>query len=243
MYEKIFSRIHDRLIAVGLEQKKQIEKTFHFNEDRVGYIWNGVEPALKVEQDTAFRNLSLAGKVIIVAVGTLTEQKGYYRLLEIIKILKDRQVDNFAVLITGGGPLEKVIRSRIEELVLGDVVFLLGRIKRAAVSVIPYADIFLQTSLWEAMSIVILEAMAAGKPIVATDVGENRHVLENGKSGFLFHVDDMIGMADSLEHLIISPEVRKKVGCSAQERYNTHFTAQVMTDSYTRLYKEVLGDN
>ncbi len=85
---------------------------------------------------------------------------------------------------------------------LKDTVFFMGFIQNAASKFIPYIDIFFLPSLWEAMSVGILEAMAAGKPVVCTDVGENKHVVDNGKSGFIALSGDVKKMSSALETLI-----------------------------------------
>ena len=85
----------------------------------------------------------------------------------------------------------------------------MGWVTEAPARILPLFDIFIQTSLWEAMSMVILEAMAAGKPIVATEVGENRHVIKHGESGFLSQPGDTKAMAGYVERLLNNADTQK----------------------------------
>lgn len=68
----------------------------------------------------------------------------------------------------------------------------------ASINILPIFDIFFQPSLWEAMSIVILEAMACGKPIVATAVGENRYIIDDNRTGFVVEPGDINHMTEAL---------------------------------------------
>jgi teichuronic acid biosynthesis glycosyltransferase TuaC len=80
------------------------------------------------------------------------------------------------------------------------------------------ADIFVLTSLSEGMPSVILEAMGCGLPIVASDVGGNNEIVQEGKNGFLIKDDDVITLAEKLTTLINNPALRKEMGLSSRER-------------------------
>ncbi len=97
-----------------------------------------------------------------------------------------------------------MLEQRRRELGLEDTVVITGWIPNAAAQALPAFDVFFQPSRWEAMSIAILEAMASGKAIVATRVGDNAHVLEDGVSGLLVDAGDIGGMVDALARLAIA---------------------------------------
>ena len=87
----------------------------------------------------------------------------------------------------------------------------------------------------------ILEEMAAGKPIVATEVGENRHVIEHGKSGFLSQPGDTQTMAGHIELLLDSAETRYSMGLKTRESFESNFTVDLMARRYEQLYNEILN--
>jgi glycosyltransferase involved in cell wall biosynthesis len=179
------------------------------------------------------------GKVLIGSISTFIEQKGLFQLLDVMSELKKRR-DDFICVIVGDGPLRPQLEERHRKLGLGDSVRFMGWIKNASITVLPALDIFVQSSLWEAMSIVVLEAMGAGKAIIVTDVGDNKHVVDNGKNGILVEKKDVAGMVEKLEQLIIDERLRKKLGQQAQEKVNRECTVTQTARNHEKLYREIL---
>jgi len=120
-------------------------------------------------------------------------------------------------------------------------VILTGWVTSAADVTLPSFDIFFQPSLWEAMSVVTLEAMANGKPVVATRVGEAPNVIENGVDGMLVDAKDIGGMAAALERLIVDPALRRTMGETARQTVERKLTVDHMTRAYERAYMDVLS--
>jgi glycosyltransferase involved in cell wall biosynthesis len=143
-------------------------------------------------------------------------------------------------VIVGEGPLRPMLEQRRRELELDNTVVITGWIANAAARVLPAFDVFYQSSRWEAMSIAILEAMAAGKAIVATRVGDNPHVIEHGVSGLLVDSGDIEGMADALIRVCDS-ELRGRLGRMARARYEQKFTLRHMIQGYEDVYRELVG--
>ena len=105
---------------------------------------------------------------------------------------------------------------------------------------VPVFDVFFQPSLWEAMSVAILEAMAAGKPVVATRVGENPRVIADGVDGLLVDAKDVDGMAATLRRVIDDAELRRRLGSAAAAKVANQFTMTHMSRSYEKVYVELL---
>jgi len=173
-------------------------------------------------------------------IATLIEQKGLPDMLDVAYELKKRGVDAI-ILVAGEGHLRKVLESRACELALGDYVQFLGWVNNADSRILPMFDILFQPSLWEAMSMVVLEAMAGGKPVVATDVGENRHMVEHGINGFLVRPRDIASMADALEILSKNPEILKRQGIESRRRFEEKFTSLAMVRKYEDLYETMVS--
>ena len=237
--EKLFQSVPDKLIAVGIEQRKTIQKTFGIPDHRITTIWNGVENTKSQYDQVLMQQYNSNGKVLIGSISTFIEQKGLFQLLEVMSELKKRR-DDFICVIVGDGPLRPQLEERHRKLDLGDSVRFMGWIKNASITVLPALDIFVQSSLWEAMSIVVLEAMGAGKAIIVTDVGDNKHVVDNGKNGILVEKKDVAGMVEKLEQLIIDERLRKKLGQQAQEKVNRECTVTQTARNHEKLYREIL---
>jgi glycosyltransferase involved in cell wall biosynthesis len=237
--ERVFSRFATRLIAVGEVQRQQVRSVFGFADRAIGRIWNGVavpEPA----PDNSFRaNLNIGNKILIGVTATLTEQKGLFDLLAVARKVKDAR-GNVHFAIIGEGRLRPRLETMRSELGLDDTVTLCGWVTNAAQVALPALDIFFQPSLWEAMSIALLEAMATGRPIVATRVGEAIHVVEDGKDGILVEPKDIDGMTAALCRLIDDAGLRKSMSIAASEKAKRQFSVANMTRAYEDLYISLL---
>jgi glycosyltransferase involved in cell wall biosynthesis len=102
-------------------------------------------------------------------------------------------------------------------------------------------DVLVSSSLWEAFAMVLLEGMAARKPIVATRVGENDVAIEHGTSGLLVPPRDPDALADAIASLLADPALGRSMGAAAHRRYEELFTAQRMARSYGELYDRALA--
>ena len=136
-------------------------------------------------------------RLLVGTIAKLIEQKGLDDLLTVARRCRDAG-HRMQFAIVGDGPLRSMLEQRRHELGLEDTVVITGWIPNAAAQALPAFDVFFQPSRWEAMSIAILEAMAGGKTIVATRVGDNAHVLEDRVSGLLTNSGDIGGMVDAL---------------------------------------------
>lgn len=238
--EMVFSRIANYLVPVGYEQAKRISNTLHLPLTRLDTIYNGVEIPEPVSADALLKPYreKPGNPVIVGSISTLTEQKGLTYLLDTAAILKARNV-NCIFLIAGNGPMREELKHKCEHLGLTDMVYFLGWVANAADKILHSLDIFCQSSLWEGNSIVLLEAMASGLPIVTTEVGESKHVIEEGKSGYVVQPRDIEGMADALTELVLRPQLRQQMGNNARERFKNNYTIDRMIQGYEKVYESL----
>jgi glycosyltransferase involved in cell wall biosynthesis len=231
LLEGFGSRAAHRLVAVGIEQAKRVSETFHLPPDSLDVVMNGVEKSTAPIDTEWAERLRATGAVVVGTICTFIEQKGLPDLLAVAQELKRANANVV---------LRKKTEAQCREMGLTDRVFFTGWKYAASGSMLPLFDIFFQPSLWEAMSMVVLEAMAAGKPVVATNVGDNGHVIVNGETGFLAERRDVPAMVAALRTLIDSADQRRTFGETARRRYADRYTAEQMTRQYERLYLEVL---
>lgn len=237
--EKVFSRVTDCLVAVGEEQRDVIRTAYSYKENRIITLLNGVEDIVvtpDLEWETRTRNEK---KLIIGTISTHIEQKGITYLLDTAQELRARGLEPLFVVV-GDGPLRAGLEERSRKMDLGKNVIFTGWKHMAGSTMLPLFDIFFQPSLWEAMSMVVLEAMAAKKPVVVTDVGDNRHVVAHGKTGFVVPAKDVGQMADALQRLIASRELREEYGGAGRAKYERSYTVRAMAKQYGVLYDKLL---
>jgi glycosyltransferase involved in cell wall biosynthesis len=203
-------------------------------------VWNGVDVESNAGDFEAVDRCRSQGRVIIGSINTLIEQKGMFDLLKVAAQMKQRHPGRFAFLVVGDGHLRDPLQKEIDAQDLQEDVILMGWVKQASMVFLPHLDIFFQPSLWEAMSMVLLEAMANGKAIVATGVGETPYILEEGRHGRVVPSTDITAMTDALESLVLDGDLRRQYGDAAKQRYLESFTAEKMARRYEALYDSLL---
>ncbi len=234
-------RVPDALVAVGHEQSKSIRNLYGIPENRMRVLWNGVDdPRERGVSPERFAELR-TDVPIIASISTLIEQKGLKHLLDAVALLRDSG-EQFQLALVGGGVLEKPLREQAEKLQLGEHVKFLGWMAHAADRVLPFADIFVQSSLWEAMSIVVLEAMAHQKAMVVTSVGENPHVVLNEETGLVVPPANPAALAEGLRRLLRDRELRQRLASAARRRYEQTCTVGHMIAAHEKLYAELVHD-
>lgn len=239
--ESLCWRFLDQPVAVSRVQRDNIARLYRIPDGRVEVLWNGVDHRSPGAVPDFIRHHRAQGRTIIGSINTLIPQKGMFDLLEVAARLKQRAGNKHVFVIAGEGHLRAPLEERRRALNLEDGVFFLGWVKDAAQVMMDHIDIFFQPSLWEAMSIVLLEAMAAKRAIVATRVGETPFIVENRRSALLVESGDVPGMTKALHELLASAELRDNLGRAAADSYARNFTAQIMAERHMALYDAVLA--
>ncbi|HKU65852.1 MAG TPA: glycosyltransferase [Rhizomicrobium sp.] len=133
----------------------------------------------------------------------------------------------------GGGELEDVVRESRRIAVTGWIT------RTQALARLQTGDVMVHTSSWEGMPIAILEAMAAGLPVVATDVVGNRDLIVTGETGFT--AGDETGFLHELSKLAAAPELRAKMGIAARQRVAEKFNHATLGRRWMTLYEQTVG--
>jgi glycosyltransferase involved in cell wall biosynthesis len=129
------------------------------------------------------------------------------------------------------------LSTECQQIGLGDSVILTGY-RSDVVSLLPAFDIFANSSIFEGVSLTILEAMAVAVPVVATDVGGTPEVVVDGETGRLVPARNAPAMADALFHLAAEPAVARQFAANGRRRVEQHFSIEAMVDSYAAVYQE-----
>ena len=137
--------------------------------------------------------------------------------------------------ILGGGPLEAATRALAAELGLGDAVTMPGRTEIR--DWLARADVFVHTSRWEGFGIVLLEAMLASLPVVATRVSAVPEIVVDGETGALVEAGDVAGVARELGALLADPERARRLGAAGRERALSEFSVERMVERTLAVYR------
>lgn len=225
------------LIAVGEVQRGQIVRAFGFRPGRVRLVRNGVAPAPRHDGVEFRRRIGAMEKLIIGVTATMIEQKGLFDFLDVASRFHHRS-DELRFVVVGDGALRPQLEARRRALGLEKLVEFVGWIPHAREKALPAFDVFFQPSLWEAMSIALLEAMAAARPVVVSNVGEAVHIVDDGVTGLLVKPRDVEGMVLALCRLIDNPELRHRMGRLASQKVASTFSVDAMARSYEAIYAE-----
>jgi glycosyltransferase involved in cell wall biosynthesis len=186
-------------------------------------------------------SLGLDDKFVWLAVGRFEVAKDYPNMLH--GFAKVREQDNRAVLLlVGRGSLQAETEALSRDLGLGGSVRFLG-VRNDVPEVMSAADGYVLSSAWEGMPIVLLEAAAAGLPIVATVAGGNSEVVSDGVSGFLVPPRESDSLSRAMLRLMgLSEPQRRSMGERGRENVRIHHGLERMVDRWEDLYREVLLD-
>ncbi len=160
-------------------------------------------------------------EIILGNAGRLVEQKGQEYLIEVAGHLHNQGVD-FKLYIAGTGALEEKLQRMIERKGLREKVILMGFVEDMA-AFMQSIDIFLLSSLWEGFGYVIVEAMAAGKPVVAFRLSSNPEIITDTRTGYLVDFPDTEGFAAKVRALIEDAALRKSIGEEGKKSVHQRF--------------------
>lgn len=239
---KLDSYIEKR-IAVSKATVDMIIREYNIDEHKFHIIHNGVilkKSNLNVDQAELKNTLGVNKEdSLMICVANLYKEKGIDYLLKAMpEVLKNNT--NVKLVIAGDGPLHEELNTLSKELSVSDNVKFLGK-RNDIDSLLSISDIFVLPSLGEGFPFVVLEAMAAGLPVVATNIGGIPEIINDGQEGYLVKPADSGAIAESLKKLLLDTELFKKIADNSKARVEKEFSLSKMIDGTLSVYNEVLG--
>jgi len=181
-----------------------------------------------------------AGEVArLLAVGRLEEQKAFEIAVQAVASLRSAH-PGVRLDIAGEGSERRRLTRVIQEQGLADSVALLGE-RRDVMELMRRADVLVHPARWEGFGLVLLEAMSAGLPIVASGVGAVPEIVEDGVTGILVPPDDPQALANALSRLIDEPALGRRFGAAGFRRLESAFSPEEMGDRTSALYASLLA--
>lgn len=243
LFNRAMLRKRDRVIAVGEAVRQALIDNEGIPGRRVEVIYNGINldrfEALDDEQRNATRQeLGLRDEdFVAVIVGRLDYLKDHLTAVRTAERMS-KSVDRFRLLFVGEGPERPKIEAAIAERGLQDTVTLLGT-RHDVPQLFNASDVCLLTSISEGIPLTLIEGMAAGLPVVSTDVGGVAEVVLNHETGLLSPAKDDTSLAGHLQLLAKSPELGKQLGAAGRQRAHDVFAESTMHDQYCRHFDEM----
>ncbi len=176
---------------------------------------------------------------LLVSVGRLSKEKGHSYLVDATAKVIDLFPDTH-LLIAGDGELRPELTVRASQMDCRDKIHFLGQ-RTDMAALLMAADVFVLPSLREGLSMALLEAMAAGKPIVATAIPGNQEVLIDGQTGLLVAPSDSLALANAIGSLLKKPGEAQAMGKAARAYVQTHYDVERQVKEYQALYHRFLN--
>jgi len=241
--DRLVVRSVSRFATASAHAAGVLQGVLRLRSEQVAVLPNSViERRPAVSSDDVRRNLNIGDDVVLaVAIGRLEERKGHRVLIDAVAERDDGSLDDLLVLVAGEGPQDSFLRERVRRLGLEERIRFIGPVSDAW-DLLRAADIVVLPSVsHEDFPIVVLEAMCAGKPVVASVVAGTPEQVVDGVTGLLVPPGDPARLASALVALASDPARRRRMGDVAKERYDQRFTPDQAIARYWDLYRGLLG--
>ncbi|MEW6145835.1 MAG: glycosyltransferase family 4 protein [Thermodesulfobacteriota bacterium] len=233
-------RYFDRVVAVSEYTKKKLIE-LHVPERKIEVIHNGIDVSSfsGAEIGSLRQSLNISEDSRVVGfIGRLGPEKGITYLLEAADRICRSTRDVYFVLI-GEGILKKETENFVESRKLRDRIIVLGW-RKDATDILLDMDMLLLPSLTEGTPMVILEAMAAGVPVIASDVGGIGEIIEDSRTGLLIKPRDPVAIVESVKALLDDGGLAERISRNAAREIESRFSARRMSEKYEKTYLSLM---
>ena len=238
--DRAFMKRVRRLVAISDSVREFLARA-GLPEDRLLTIHYGLDELPSAPSELTPKQAGIApGAPLVLAIGRLIAQKDHDTLLRAFALAREHHPDA-RLAILGWGILEEETRELVHERGLAESVVLPGRVEPRAW--LERADIFAHSSRWEGFGIVLLEAMLAELPVVATRVSAIPEIVVGGQTGLLVEAGDAEAFAAALTELLDDPSRRTVLGKAGLARARAEFSVARMTRRTIDVYRDALAES
>jgi len=231
------------IVTISHYSFEKITKLYGVDSSKIRIVPNGVNPQVfKPAEDlgSVKQRFGLGDEPTVLYVGSLIPRKGLLFLVKAAeRIIKENAKTKF--LIVGEGPSKKKLLTAINDAkLLGNFKFLGNLKEEMLTAVYGCADVFVLPSIQEGQGIVLLEAEASGKPVVAFDIGGVNETVQNGKTGLLVRRGDTNEFASAVTRILSDSALRENMGVNARKFVTENFTWDVCAQKMFQIYRDAL---
>jgi len=237
---KVFGLWGDRVIAISEAVRDHLINDFNVEKDRIELIHNGVDIS-RFEREFSNNDLletrhrfNLGDGPVIGAIGRLSPVKGLDELVRASSRIKDVRL-----LIVGDGPEKEKLTELTGELGIKERVRFM-KSDPDTPRLLSIMDVFVFPSVQEGLGLSLIEALASGKAVVATDVGGIGSLVKHDETGLLVKRGDSTQLADTIKRLLNDKNLRERLGSNGRALAKTEYSLDKMADKTEKLYKALL---
>jgi glycosyltransferase involved in cell wall biosynthesis len=243
--ERVAATWCDRVVTVSRFHWEWALRLGIAAEEKIIAIPNGIEPI----QDDSDRNRQVireglgvgSDELLVLSLGRLADQKGFADLIASVPSIRSRVARPVKFRIAGTGPREADLRRAIGRHGVDDCVELIG-FCRDVPGLLGAADLIIQPSLWEGLSISMLEAMSARKAIITTAIESNVEIVGDSECAVLVPTRSPKALATAAVELLNDDAARGRIATRAREVFDAGYTCDRMLDAYMGLYRALLPE-
>ncbi len=227
-----------RYIAVSRAISEKLVQVFHIPAHKLQVIHNAVDLGRYESRGGLQPPAELARcqkRPVVLTVARLDKQKGHTTLLEAAA-----QLPEAVFILVGDGPERAALQAICQSLGLEERVIFAG-FRSDIPNWLAHCDLFVLPSLYEGQSLSVLEAMAAGKPVIASAIPGNDEVIVHGKTGWLVPPGNAVHLAQALRALLADPALAQRLALAGQAKVRKEFSVQTMVQQVEQLYADLLG--
>jgi glycosyltransferase involved in cell wall biosynthesis len=235
---KIASRCATKIIALNEPDKNEQVNLQLAPPGKYEVIYNGIDPA-SFSPTPCTRDKAYQGKTPLLAcAGRLVPEKGYNFLIEALETIKHNYPSVY-LLIIGDGEMKNTLETQVTRLNLQNHIQFLG-LRQDVACLLNQADMVIVPSLYESFGLVILEALALKKPVIASAVNGIPAIIEDGRTGLLVPPADPSALGQAIIKLADNPLRMQQLGESGYQKLHAVFTKQHMISHIEQLYQKLL---
>ena len=242
--QRLLSNFCDTILAPSEESRKEYSQDIRIKPDKIQVIYNGIdlnrfhlsrsEPTKGIRETFDFRS----DDIVIGSVARFDPVKNMGALVKAFSKIEKTTLGPVRLLLVGDGSELPGVQKMTFDLGLRDRVVFTG-MRRDIPDCLGMMDIYVQPSRFEGIPNSVLEAMASGLPVVATNVGGLHEIVEDGKTGFLVDLDNEAGLIRAIEFLIGHGDRRRQMGADGKKRVLSRFSISKMVSDYEDLYERL----
>ncbi|MFL5493738.1 MAG: glycosyltransferase [Gemmatimonadales bacterium] len=228
----------DRYIAVSEEVARRMRARFRVPASRISIVRNGIDLDRYCRPADPRLRLELVGdtsRALVLTAARLDPQKGHEYLLAAAAA-----IPHAVFVFAGEGEERPRLEGMARALGVADRIRFLGH-RSDIPDLLAVCDVFVLPSVYEGLPLAVLEAMAAGKPVIATAVGGTDEAVRNGESGLLVPCAEPVALAAAIQTVLGDAAVARRLGAAGQARARREFSAGRMVAEVSSLYEDLLG--
>jgi len=242
--DRTAARFADKIITISDSLKRFAVEVEGLDAEKIVRIHYGLGPTHASIDDpdrlSLRAELGIGREIPLAAiVARLIPQKGHVYLLHAFRRVLEA-LPEAKLLVVGEGYLRGELESLAEELGVASNVIFTG-FRQDVPRIMGGIDLFVLSSLWEGFGLVLLEAMAAGKPVVATNVSAIPEIVLDGETGILVPLNDPEPMAEAITKLLAQPALARQLGCKGKQRLKQEFSTQEMIAATELVYDDLVA--